>query len=147
MTKRQGATSENGFILKYERGKNPMSCFGNNPILSTFIHLDKHLDGARGTLWIKFTKYYSGDKLSHFGYFFSNFMHGLKSAILAIFQKSADWLGPVSAALYFCPKKKKLKYFFSNQLWTKNTFFWVFKMRYKQCVDHYHFDKVLSSFE
>ncbi len=33
---------------------------------------------------------------------FSNFMHGLKSAILAIFQKSADWLDwpcPVSAAL------------------------------------------------
>ena len=33
-----------------------------------------------------------------------NFMHGLKSAILAIFQKSADWLDwpcPVSAALYF----------------------------------------------
>jgi hypothetical protein len=32
----------------------------------------------------------------------SNFMHGLKSAILAIFQKSADWLDwpcPVSAAL------------------------------------------------
>ena len=24
--------------------------------------------------------------------FFSNFMHGLKSAILAIFQKLADWL-------------------------------------------------------
>ena len=36
--------------------------------------------------------------------FFSNFMHGLKSAILAIFQKSADWLDwpcPVSAALHF----------------------------------------------
>ena len=34
--------------------------------------------------------------------FFSNFMHGLKRAILAIFQKSADWLDwpcPVSAAL------------------------------------------------
>ena len=32
----------------------------------------------------------------------SNFMHGLKSAILAIFQKSADWLDwpcPVSVAL------------------------------------------------
>jgi hypothetical protein len=32
----------------------------------------------------------------------SNFMHGLKSAILAIFQKSADWLDwpcPGSAAL------------------------------------------------
>ena len=35
---------------------------------------------------------------------FSNFMHGLKSAILAFFQKSADWLDwpcPVSAALHF----------------------------------------------
>jgi hypothetical protein len=36
----------------------------------------------------------------------SNFIHGLKSAILAIFQKSADWLDwpcPVSAALHFRP--------------------------------------------
>ena len=42
------------------------------------------MDGARGTLEN------------------SNFMHWLKSAILAIFQKSADWLDwpcPVSAAL------------------------------------------------
>ena len=37
--------------------------------------------------------------------FFSNFMHRLKSAIFAIFQKSTDWLDwpcPVSAALHFC---------------------------------------------
>ena len=37
----------------------------------------------------------------------SNFIHGLKSAILAIFQKSATWLDwpcPVSAALQNCPQ-------------------------------------------
>jgi hypothetical protein len=37
--------------------------------------------------------------------FFSNFMHGLKSAILKFYQKSADWLDwpcPVSAALQNC---------------------------------------------
>ena len=43
---------------------------------------------------------------------FSNFMHGLKSAILAFFQILADWLDwpyPVSAAL----KNGLLKLFFS----------------------------------
>ena len=38
----------------------------------------------------------------------SNSMHGLKSAILAIFQKLADWLDwpcPVGAALHFRPYK------------------------------------------
>jgi hypothetical protein len=42
----------------------------------------------------------------------SNSMHGLKSAILAIFQKSADWLDwpcPVSAAL----KNGSLIFFFN----------------------------------
>ena len=37
---------------------------------------------------------------------FFNCMHSLKSAILAIFQKLADWLDwpcPVSAALHFRP--------------------------------------------
>ena len=36
----------------------------------------------------------------------SNFMQGLKSAILVIFQKSANWLDwpcPISAALHFHP--------------------------------------------
>ena len=28
-----------------------------------------------------------------------NYMHGLKSAILAVFQNGLGWLGPVSAAL------------------------------------------------
>ena len=81
MTKRWGATSDNAFIfkkikLKYKRENNFQRAVLE---IIPFIHLDKHLDRARGTLWIKFTKNYSLP--------ISNFMHGLKSAILAIFQK------------------------------------------------------------
>ena len=42
-----------------KRKKDPVGGFWNNPILSTLIHLDKHLDGALGTLWINFAKDYS----------------------------------------------------------------------------------------
>ena len=61
MTKRPGATFDNGFIFrkinknqkrKEERGKNLLE-------IIPFIHLDKHLNGAGGTLGIKITKDYS----------------------------------------------------------------------------------------
>ena len=51
----------------------------------------------------------------------SNCMHGLKSAILAIFQKSADWLDwpcPVSAAL-----QNSSQDFFSLLYFNFNSFF------------------------
>ena len=75
------------------------------------IHLDKHLNGARVTLWIKFIKNYSLplQMKSFVPPKNLNFMHGWKSAILGIFQKLADWLDwpcPVSAAL-----KKGLLFF------------------------------------
>ena len=39
---------------------NPVSGFGNNPTyVSTFIHMDKHLNGTKDTLGIKFKKEYS----------------------------------------------------------------------------------------
>ena len=54
--RRRGATFDNGFIfekkIKEKREKKSASRFGNYPIYPTsiFIHLDKHLDGAIGTL-------------------------------------------------------------------------------------------------
>jgi hypothetical protein len=57
MTKRPGATFDNGFIfkknkLKIKSKREKKSCwpFWEKSHLSTFIHLDKYLDGARGTL-------------------------------------------------------------------------------------------------
>ena len=47
---------------------------------------------------------------------FQNFMHGFKSAILAIFQKSTDWLKwpcLVSAALHFRSQEMEM----INFLW------------------------------
>ena len=54
--------------------------------------------------------------MKSFGQKKSNFMHGLKSAILAIFQKSADWLDwpcPVSAALQNHPQDFFFSFIFS----------------------------------
>ena len=49
MTKRPG----NGLIFKKlnknENIKNPVGRSGNNHIYPFFIHLNKHLDGAKGT--------------------------------------------------------------------------------------------------
>ena len=57
MTKRQGATSDNGFVSKkinenenIKEKLNFSDPFWKLSHLSTFIHLDKHLDRARGTL-------------------------------------------------------------------------------------------------
>jgi hypothetical protein len=57
MTKRRGPTSNNGFIFqKINENENikekKISCgqFLKKSHLSTFIHSDKHLDGALGTL-------------------------------------------------------------------------------------------------
>jgi hypothetical protein len=88
-------------IIREKRKKNPESRFGNNPI---YPLLSTNLNGARGTLGIKFTKAYSLSlqMKSFWPKKNSNFMHGLKSAILAFFQKSADWMdwpSPVSTAL------------------------------------------------
>ena len=56
-------------------------------------------------------------------------MHGLKSAILVIFQKLADWLDWPCPGFFFSfifkfssPSIEKNPNFFSNQLWTKTTF-------------------------
>merc|ERR1712051_713645 len=53
------------------------------------------MDRARGSLC----------KMKSFGKKNSNFMHGLKSATLAIFQKSADWLKWPCSVSYIPPKK------------------------------------------
>ena len=47
-------------------------------LLSTFIHMDKHLDGARGTLRIILKHF----KWSHLA---KKIMHELKSDIMSIF--------------------------------------------------------------
>ena len=67
MTKRPGVTSDGNFRSCLIRRSGygwlfpfPVGGNGNNTIyLSTFIHLNNHLDGARGTLWIKLMKDYS----------------------------------------------------------------------------------------
>ena len=75
----------------------------------------------------------------------SNSMHGLKSAILTIFQKSAKWLDwpcPVSVqALQNCPQDLFSLLFFTFHLffWIWNHYqklrlvFWSFRSRFKQC--------------
>ena len=80
MTKRQGATSENGFILekltKIEKEKIIFSeLFRKSFHLSTYIYL-----------WIEMKSFPPPSPQ------ISNFMHGLKSTILVILQKLADWL-------------------------------------------------------
>ena len=76
---------------------------GNNPIYPFYPLGSAHGWSLRHIL-DKFTKgtFYSTSNEVIWPKIFSNFMHGLKSAILAIFQQSADWLDwpcPVSAAL------------------------------------------------
>ena len=66
---RWGVTSDGNFIWYFIRRCGygwlflfPVSGNGNNPIyplLFTFIHLNKHLDRARGPLWISFIKDYT----------------------------------------------------------------------------------------
>ena len=54
--------------------------------------MDKHLNGARNTLGIKFTRtILKHFKWSHLAQKNLNFMHGLKSAIFSIFQKSVNF--------------------------------------------------------
>jgi hypothetical protein len=82
--------------------------------------------------------------MKSFSPFFLNFRHGSKSVILAIFQKSADWLDwpyPVSAALHFRPWKyfsgKSFFFLINYKLKTPSAemaCFWVFRMRYVQAV-------------
>ena len=109
---RRGAISDNGFILKKKmkinrekRKKDPVGGFWNNPtypLLSTWKEpLPLYEQISLRTILKHF-------KWSHSVQKNSNYMHGLKSAILAIFQKLANWLDwpcPVSAAAHrilFC---------------------------------------------
>ena len=106
--------------IKVEKIEEKKNRFGNNPIyLSTFIHLDKHLDRARGTLGIKFTKNWlflcNHFNWSHLAQNFFKFHAWVKKCILAIFQKSADWLD------WPCPVKGQLisEWLFDVFIWTK----------------------------
>ena len=84
-----------------------MDVKGNNPIyrfLSTWIShepllwfMDKHIDGY---IMNKVTALNEVTASNEVIWPPQNFMHGLKSAILTIFQKLADWLCSVSAALH-----------------------------------------------
>jgi hypothetical protein len=65
--------------------------------LFTFIHCDKHLEGASDIFWIKsLNGAFLALQIKAFDPKISNFMQGLESAILAFFQNG---LCPVSAAL------------------------------------------------
>ena len=66
-----------------------------------FIHLEKHLDGAWDTFGKKITQwhFHSASKEDIWPKNFSNSMQGLKSAIMAIFQRGPGWPCPVSTAL------------------------------------------------
>ena len=57
--------------------------------------MDMHMEGD--TFWIKSLG--GTFKAVIWPQMFLNYMHGLKSAILAIFQKGLGWPCPVSAAL------------------------------------------------
>ena len=62
--------------------------------------MDMHMDGAWDIFWIKSRNgTFIALQMKSFGQKKSNFMHELKSAILAILQKSADWPCLVSAAI------------------------------------------------
>ena len=75
--------------------------------MSTFIHLNKHLDRAKSTLRKKNTMNYCLPlQMNTFGPIFLIFMHGLKSAIFAIFQKG--WYGtfwPMYSGWGFLPSQ------------------------------------------
>ena len=71
-------------------------------------------------------------------------MHGLKSAILTIFKKSANWLDwpcPVSAALQNRPQdffsllyfNFQLYFYISNHCQKQRLVFWSFRSRSNQC--------------
>ena len=76
--------------------------------LSTFIHLNMHMDGAWDTFWIKSQNgTFLGLQKKSFGQKkILNSMHGLESAILAILPEIGRLAGlacPLSAALHFRP--------------------------------------------
>ena len=62
----------------------------------------------------------------------STFMHGLKSTILAIFQKSADWLDQCSLLFLLIKPiyQSSMNQKHPQQKWLV---FWVLRMRYKHC--------------
>ena len=68
------------------------------------IHCFKHMDGALIHFLDKITRWHfqSTSKEIIWPKMFLNYMHGSKSAFLAIFQKGLGWPCPVSAALHFC---------------------------------------------
>ena len=65
MTKRQGATSDNGFKFKninenYNINEKKISAsYFRNDLIYQLLSTWKHLDKAKGILWIKFTNNYS----------------------------------------------------------------------------------------
>ena len=87
-----------------------------------FHHFDKHLDGAWDTFWIKSRNgTFSALQMKAFGPKKMNFMQGLKSAILAIFQSGLGWLCPVSPVLNN-PSQELKKYFWFGCLLSINPY-------------------------
>ena len=82
-------------MAKWQKFSNAMMRFWNNPIypLLSGCSLRHALDKV--TWW----HFQSTSKEVNWPQFFFDYMHGLKSAILTIFQKGLGWPCPVSAAL------------------------------------------------
>ena len=83
--------------------------------LSTFIHIKKHKDGARGTLWKNHNRLlFTTSNEYNYPKIFLIFMHGYKSASLAIFQnfqKLPKW--------HFFTHAWKPKFFWAKCLYLK----------------------------